>query len=232
MSRQITIDDLTFRLRRSSRRKTVGITVERDGSLVLAAPSDCPVERIEEIAREKQFWVYSKLAEKNLLFRPPSPKEYVSGENFYYLGRNHRLKVVPDSEQDQPLRLFRGQFLLRKSAVPEGERHFTRWYSEHGQPWIRRRVERLSPGLRIRPTTVEVKSLGYRWGSCSTRGGLNFHWRVVLLPPRIVDYVVAHELVHLEVPHHGPDFWQLLERILPDYAARREWLASEGVRYG
>lgn len=231
MTDRLTIDDLSFRLRRSPNRKTVGITVERDGSLLLTAPIDCPTERVEEIAREKQFWVYSKLAEKNLLFRPPPPKEYVSGENFYYLGRNYRLKLVRDSDQDQPLRLFRGLFLLPRSAVPDAERHFVRWYTEHGQPWLWRRVERLAPALKVKPTTLHVRDLGYRWGSCNENGGLNFHWRTVLLPPRIIEYIAAHELVHLLVPNHGADFWRLLERALPDFAARKEWLAAKGINY-
>jgi predicted metal-dependent hydrolase len=231
MSGTLTIDDLEFTLRRSSKRSTVGITVDRDGSLVLSAPEDCPVERIEEIAREKQFWVYTKLAQKNLLFRPPPSKEYVSGESFHYLGRSYRLKLVDGTEQAVPLRLVHGRFRLRRDAVADAHRHFVRWYTEHGEPWLRRRVARLAPRVGTGPTSVEVRELGYRWGSCSVSGGLNFHWRSVLLPPRIVEYIVAHELVHLLVPNHGREFWTRLQRVMPDYESRKAWLAEEGGRF-
>src|SRR5690625_626463 len=234
MSESLTIDDLEFTLVRSPRRRTVGVTVERDGSLVLSAPEDCPIERVEEVAREKQFWVYQKLARKELLFRPAAPKEYVSGETFHYLGRGYRLKVVDASSgQDAPLRLFRGRFLLRRDEVARAEGHFIRWYSEQGKRWVERRVERFAVriGVRIgvRPASVTVRELGYRWGSCTPNGGLNFHWRSVLLPPRIVEYIIAHELVHLIVPDHSAEFWVRLERAMPDYAARKEWLAGEGA---
>lgn len=225
----LTIDDLHFTLVRSARRKTVGITVERDGSLVLAAPEDCPIERVEEIAREKRFWVYQKLARKEMLFRPAPRKEYVSGETFYYLGRGYRLKLIDSSEQGMPLRLLHGRFLLRRHATPAAHGHFVRWYSEHGRRWVERRVERWAPRIGVRPASVAVRELGYRWGSCTPNGGLNFHWRSVLLPPRIVEYIIAHELVHLIVPDHSAEFWGRLERAMPDYAVRKEWLAEEGA---
>lgn len=231
MNDTLTIDDLHFTVVRSANRKTVGITVERDGSLVLRAPDACSLQRVEEVAREKQFWVYTKLAQKNLLFRPRPPKEYVSGESFEYLGRSYRLKLVEAATQEQPLRLAQGLFLLRRDAVPEAHRHFVRWYSRNGQRWLVRRVERLAPRIGVMPTFVEVRELGYRWGSCTMEGGLNFHWRSVLLPPKIVEYIVAHELVHLITPNHGAEFWQRLERAMPDYAARKEWLAEEGAGY-
>ena len=75
-----------------------------------------------------------------------------------------------------------------------------------------------------------VRELGYRWGACGQDGTLNFHWRTVLLPPRIVEYIVAHELVHLHEAHHGAEFWRRLERAMPDDAARKKWLAENGGR--
>jgi predicted metal-dependent hydrolase len=76
---------------------------------------------------------------------------------------------------------------------------------------------------------VTVQDLGYRWGSCGKGGRLYFHWRTILLPPRIVDYVVVHELVHLLEPHHTPEFWQRVERAMPDYA---EDVARSGAPRG
>lgn len=226
----LTVDDLRFTLVRSARRKTVGITVDRDGSLVLAAPETYPLEQLEEFAREKRFWIYEKLARKDMLFRRPARKEYVSGETFYYLGRGYRLKVVDDSEPQPPLKLHQGWFQLRRSAVPDARRHFVRWYSENGRRWIERRLERWAPRIGARPTSVRVRELGYRWGSCTPNGGLNFHWRSVQLPPSIVDYIIVHELVHLIVPDHSADFWRRLERAMPDYISRKEWLAENGAR--
>jgi hypothetical protein len=94
------------------------------------------------------------------------------------------------------------------------------------------RVERQAGRLEVEPGGVEVRELGYRWGSCGKGGRLYFHWRSILLPPRIVEYVVVHELVHLREPHHTPAFWRAVERVLPDYAARKQWLAEHGASVG
>lgn len=82
------------------------------------------------------------------------------------------------------------------------------------------------------PGGAAVQELGYRWGSCGKGGRLFFHWRSILLPPRIADYVVVHELVHLREPHHSPGFWRAVERVLPDFALRKQWLAEHGAEAG
>lgn len=75
-----------------------------------------------------------------------------------------------------------------------------------------------------------MQELGYRWGSCGEQA-LNFHWRTLQLPPRIIDYVVLHELVHVLEPRHDSAFWQKVERAMPDYGARKEWLAEHGHQF-
>lgn len=227
----LTIGDLTFTLRYSDRRRTVGVTVDRSGELLVSAPAGCPRSRVEELVREKTFWVYTKLALKEKLFRPTPTREYVSGESFYHLGRSYRLKLVAPDASDTPLRLVSGRFLLHRSARREAPDLFRNWYGTHGKPWIDRRVQLFADRMEVEPQPVEIRDLGYRWGSCSTRGKLLFHWRTVLLPPRIIEYVVAHELTHLLHRKHDACFWETLGRCMPDFRARKEWLAERGGLY-
>lgn len=230
MSETLVIDDLVFELRRSPRRKTVEITVDREGELILSAPSDSPVEQLEQVARDKRFWIYTKLALKELLFQPPQPKEFISGESFYYLGRSYRLLLV-DAFSGPALVLLHGRFRLRRDEQFNAQQHFIDWYTRHGQPWIERRVRLLEDRIGVEPGRVQVRDLGFRWGSCGQGGSLNFHWRVVALPPRIIEYVIAHEMVHLIEPHHTDVFWRRLERVIPDLAGRKLWLAHNGSRF-
>lgn len=233
MTNTLAVDGLTYELRRSPKRATIGITVDRDGSLILTAPEDCPEATIEEIVRKKQLWVHTKLAQKRLLFRPRAQKEYVTGEGFQYLGRSYRLLLV-DAEADSPtpaLRLCGGWFELRRDERYRAEEHFVGWYTRNGEPWIRRRASLLSDRIGAEPASVCVRELGYRWGSCGPGGTLNFHWRTLCLPPRMVEYVIVHELVHLVEPHHGPGFWRRVERVIPDFADRKRWLAENGGRF-
>ncbi len=220
----LVIDDLQFELRRSPRRRTVQVTVDRGGELVISAPDDCPVRTMEDFVREKKFWIYTKLAEKEALRRPVPRKRYVSGESFPYLGQNYRLLLVP--HQDVPVKLERGRFKLRRTDAPGGRAHMVRWYSDHARVWVRKRVERWQGRIRVSPSDVVVQDLGYRWGSCGKGRNLYFHWRSILLPPRIVEYIVVHELVHLYEAHHTPQFWMRVERAIPDFVQHKQWLAE------
>jgi predicted metal-dependent hydrolase len=220
----LVVDELHFEVRRSPRRHTVQITVDRGGELVLSAPEACPVKKMEGFVREKRFWIYTKLAEKEVLLRDGPRKEYVSGESFPYLGRSYRLLLV--QHQDVPVKLDRSRFSMRRDTAATGRAAMIQWYAEHALAWLPQRVARLASRLGVKPATVAVKDLGYRWGSCGKGGTLNFHWRTILLPPRIVEYVIAHELAHLHEPHHTPEFWRRVERAMSDFAARKQWLAE------
>ena len=234
MSDTLVVDDLQFGLRRSAKRKTIGITIDRDGSLVLHAPVDVSEQTVEAYAREKRLWIHSKLAEKESLTWPTRKKEFVSGEGFHYLGRNYRLLLVDacnSSNSLPPLRLHQGRFLLNRDEQERGREHFIEWYTGHALPWLRRRVDLLADRVGIASPAIRVRDLSFRWASCSKGKTLNFHWRTTLLPPRTIEYIVAHELVHLHESRHSSDFWQRLERAMPDFGARKQWLSENGGGY-
>lgn len=162
----LVVDGLTYELRRSPRRTTIGITVDRDGSLILSAPDDCSTQTIEQTARKKQLWVHTKLTEKRLLFRPKPPKKYVTGEGFHHLGRSYRLLLIdaPEDDTSTPaLRLRRGRFELRRDERHRAGEHFVEWYVRNGQPWIHRRVDLFSDRVGASPASVEVRELSIRW---------------------------------------------------------------------
>ena len=223
----LTVGDLRFALKRSTRRRTMEITVERTGELILSAPPDVGVAKLRAFALEKRFWVYTKLAEKERLLRGVATKEYVDGEGFLYLGRSHRLKVVDG--QVAPLRLMNGRFLLNRAEIAAGREHFVHWYSERARAWLSNRVAEYQTRMGVQPAGVKVQDLGYRWGSCGKGEWLYFHWKTVLLPARIAEYVVVHEMAHLHERHHTPDFWLRVERAMPDFAQRKDWLAEHGM---
>lgn len=226
----LAVDDLRLEVRRSPRRRTLGLTVDRRGELVVSAPEDVDDRALRAFVRDKKVWIYTKLAEKGALrAERQSEKQFVTGEGFHYLGRSYRLLLVDD--QDRPLKLEAGRFRIRRDEAKHGRAHLVRWYAEHAAAWLERRVESWAPALRVRPTSVKILDLGNRWGSCGKSGTVNFHWATILLPMGVVDYVVVHELAHLREPHHTPAFWRLVERALPDCERRKAWLAEHGAEY-
>ncbi len=224
---RIYVDDLQFAIRRSARRRTMQITVERTGELILSAPPGVGIDQLRDFVSEKRFWIYTKLAEKDRLQRKVPRKEFVGGEGFLYLGRNHRLKLV--ESQDVHLKLVNGRFVLRHDAQPGAREHFIRWYSEKARVWLSGRVADYQSRMEVAPAGVKVQDLGYRWGSCGKGDWLYFHWKTILLPARIAEYVAVHEIAHLHEPHHTPGFWLRVERAMPDFAQRRAWLAEHGI---
>lgn len=225
--RCIQVDDLQFAIRRSARRRTMQITVERTGELILSAPPDVGISQLRDFIIEKRFWIYTKLAEKDRLQRQVPRKEFVNGEGFLYLGRSHRLKLV--EHQDAPLKLANGRFALRQDVQDTAREHFIRWYSERARVWLSGRVADYQSRMEVAPAGVKVQDLGYRWGSCGKGDWLYFHWKTILLPARIAEYVVVHEIAHLHEPHHTPAFWLRVERAMPDYYQRKTWLAEHGI---
>lgn len=223
----IRVDDLQFTIRRSAQRRTMQITVERTGELILSAPPEVDIDQLREFVSKKRFWIYTKLAEKDRLQRKVPRKEFVDGEGFLYLGRTHRLKVV--GEQNVPLKLVAGRFCLSREALPSAREYVIRWYSERAKAWLSSQVGDFRSRMEVSPAGVKVQDLGYRWGSCGKGDWLYFHWKTILLPARIAEYVVVHEIAHLHEPHHTPAFWLRVERAMPDYAQRRAWLAEHGI---
>lgn len=220
------VDDLCFELRRSARRKTIQITVDRGGELVLSAPPGVAESRLRQFALDKRLWIYTKLAERERLQGRVPIKEYVDGEGFLYLGRSYRLRLVDG--QALPLKLAQGRFLLRRDATAQARDHFVAWYCQHGLVWLKARVAEYSSRMEVAPTGVKVQELGYRWGSCGKGDWLYFHWKTALLPARIAEYVAVHEIAHLHVPHHTPAFWRRVARAMPDFVQRKVWLAEHG----
>lgn len=223
----LTIDDLQIPVRESTRRKTLQLTVERDSTLLLASPPGIDRATLEAFVRAKQAWVYKKIAEKALTQKTVRKKQFIQGESFLYLGRHHRLNLV--SEQPEPLKLVKGRFHLSLDEQPEARDHFIRWYSSRAKPWLWQRVQEFTRRLEVEPAGIKVQDLGYRWGSCGKGKMLYFHWKTILLPARIAEYVVVHELVHLHEPNHSSEFWLRMERAMPDYEERKQWLSEHGM---
>lgn len=223
----LSVDELRFTVRRSARRRTLQITVERNGDLIISAPPDVSDQTLRDFVLGKRFWIYTRLAEKERLQCHVPRKEYVDGEGFLYLGRSHRLKLV--DQQETPLKLVNGRFALRRDALPGAREQFVRWYSEHARPWLAARVAAYRSRMEAQPAGVKVQDLGYRWGSYGKGDWLYFHWKAILLPARIAEYVVVHEIAHLHQPHHTTEFWLRVERAMPDFAQRKAWLAEHGM---
>lgn len=234
MNDGLKIDDLTFEVRRSKRRKTIELTVDRDASLIVHLPESASLEDASALIKNKLVWVHQKLAGRERtpdgeVFRRP---EFVDGEGFYFLGRHYRLKLVdprPDEGPVPTVRFEGDRLLFRRSQADAGEARIVEHYTRAANPFLNGAVARWKNFVGVSPARfVNVMDLGFRWGSCSVDGTLNFHWRVMQLPPAVINYVVVHELAHLKVIDHSPAFWKVVANALPEYHTHRDWLRDKG----
>jgi hypothetical protein len=220
------VGDLDVRVKVSDRRRTVGLTVERDASITAVVPPDTDEAWLARAIIAKRPWLFSKLRERTETGLP-QPREYVTGEGFPYLGRSYRLLLVDDGPM--PVRLWRGRLEMGRDCADDAAAHLVRWYRTVGMPWLDKRAAPWAQRMMTEVATLRVRPLGYRWGSCGADGTVNIHWATMQLPPDLIDYVLVHELAHVRHHDHGANFWRIVERAMPDASARRVRLRHAGA---
>jgi predicted metal-dependent hydrolase len=222
------IGEFDIQVKHSGIRNSMCLTVERDGSISLALPLEATEREVEQFVKSKSFWLYTKLAEKEELRHKVIPKkQFVNGEGFLYLGRSYRLKI--EKNINYPVQLKQGRFVMSSTDVDEAQSYLVKWYRKKAQKWLEARFEDFKTQISIQPENIHIRDLGYRWGSCSRNKDLYFHWKVILLPKSLIDYVLVHELMHLIEPEHNEAFWKLVSLILPDYEERKNKLDKIGI---
>ena len=226
---------ITYEVTRSERRKkTIQTLVSADRVRVLA-PADASDRELEDLVREQAPWILDR---RESLRSGPAPKRFVTGETMPYLGQDFELVVNTDDFLRPWVRFEGGRF--RFDAPPGLDRReraklirnaFADWYRTEAAGHLPERVEHWAP--LVAPTSdpaVLIRDQRSRWGSCSRDGTLRFNWRLMMLAPDLVDYVVVHELTHLMVMNHSPFFWECMTRVMPDVTDRRRRLREAGRR--
>ncbi|NWL27968.1 M48 family peptidase [Paenarthrobacter ureafaciens] len=227
-----------YRLERRER-VTLEITVEPDGLVRVIAPSKAAVEDIAARVRKRARWILAQQASFSS-FRPHTPPRiYVPGETHLYLGRQHRIRVVPpdackgaSKELCTPsVKMVRGFLEVRCVDFHDTgaiEKYIKEWYRKRAQVQLRSRLElnrqRFPEPRTVQPTSVRLQHMPTRWGSTSPRGNLVLNPDLVRAPMECIDYVVTHELCHLVVPNHGRQFFELQRLVMPDWERRKQRL--------
>ncbi|MFY9144944.1 MAG: SprT family zinc-dependent metalloprotease [Bacteroidales bacterium] len=222
------LENIDITIEKTKRKKTVSIFIERDSSVRVLAPASASNETIETAIKSKEYLIFSKLAKWKELNQGKVNREYVNGQSFLYLGRNYRLKLTED--QNVPLKISGGFFLLDKKYLPKAEKVFKDFYKEKGLLKIKERIKVHEDKFSIKPTSVKVLDLQNRWASWTPKNGLNFHWKCVMAPVSVLDYIIMHEMVHLKYPNHSADFWNELDKKMPNFREQEKWLKRNGVK--
>lgn len=219
---------ITFSVIRRAR-KTLAISVEPDASVTVAAPLDAAMKDIEVKVRKRAAWVRRQQDYFQQFLPRRTQRLYVSGETHLYLGRQYRLKIERGATRS--VKLTRGRFVVRTPRPDDTELTaalLKRWYLDHARIKFDERLQASLPRFprpeQFRPSGMIIREVAKRWGSMSRNRRLLLNPRLVEAPIGSIDYVIVHELCHIQEPHHGKAFFKLLEDVMPDWRRRKQRL--------
>ena len=224
---------VSFKLFRVPRRRNVHVLVNDEGGLEVRAPWRFSVDDARAAIQEHRNWVLGALEEtrSRLRLRP----QLVTGNLLPFLDEQLRLRVEVQAQlslfdvgdrvssrsgsvQRQGRELHVQVHAAGQSAV---RRLLETWYHEQAEKIFVQHMPPIAEALDVQYSQVSVRAQRTRWGSCSSRGSINLNWRLMLMPVRLMEYVLAHELAHLREMNHSPAFWALVGEVFPDYRERR-----------
>ncbi|MCB4758778.1 MAG: M48 family metallopeptidase [Sulfurovum sp.] len=207
--------------------KHIHLKVKPSGEVILTAPTDSNKREIEYVLQKRAGWIDKKIAFFDT-HRDVVEKEYVSGENFKYLGRNYRLKVI--GSQEEKVKLQRGylQVFTKETANIERKKKLLQaWYRQKAQIYFSKAIEKYKPIVKQEIETVRIREMKTRWGSCNpSKGYINLNLKLIEKPTECIEYVVFHELAHLVYADHSMEFYNYLSLFMPDWKKRKERLES------
>jgi predicted metal-dependent hydrolase len=208
-----------------SKRKTLALQVTHDGMVIVRAPKNAPQKAINSFIARYSKWVEKKKTQAHEFNKTNPPKTFVDGERFIYLGEFYKLSLV-----DNPniaIRFDAG-FYLDSAQTKKARSLFIDWYIRRAKPIITERVGYYTALTGLTHNRLRITNAKSRWGSCSANNNIRFSWRLVMAPMNVIDYVVVHELVHIQIKNHSKTFWDKVENTLPDYRQHRQWLKDNG----
>ena len=224
------VTPLPYRIRRSDRARRARIQVSAEGVEVVV-PRRLAIKDVEPFVEEKRPWIERTLRRMREAEAEHSPPQLEDGGEVPFLGARVALSVHVEPARRRPHVSLRGDTLHVKvahSGAAALRDALERWYRRQARDEVAPRLEAATARAGTSYTKLQIRAQRTRWASCSSSGAMSFNWRLLLAPPEILDYVIEHEVVHLQIHDHSDRFWAELRRRVPDYRDREEWLKRHG----
>lgn len=199
----------------------IRIHVYPDGSVEIEAPPGKPQAEIQKAAQKRARWVFDHRQSTMQARKLSLPREYVSGETHFYLGRRHKLIVRAERGLPSSVRLTRGRLEVTAPVSDPAaiRRRLHQWYSDRAQDYLTRKLAEWSsalPWVGVQPE-LRLVAMSTQWGSCSPQGAIHLNPALIRAPRHCIDYVVLHELCHLIEHNHSKRFYAMLDRHMPTW---------------
>ncbi len=229
-----------------SRRKTLCLMINKDGSVTAKAPHLFPTDKeIEGFVIQKAEWI---IKQRNRLFEREEQRisrEFKEGLTLPYLGEEKAVQFFPGKKiriywnreslvvESPDWKGFQNEdereSFFEKQAEEKLKKELKKWYKKQGKDYITKRVDFYKDMIGVTVTDVSIKSRKSQWGSCDSKGLITFSWRLVMAAPKAIDYVVVHELCHRKYMDHSQEFWKEVAKYMPDFKEQKDWLEEHSV---
>lgn len=216
------------------KRKTLCIRVCPPKEVTVISPIGKSQKEILQTVQAKSKWIIKKLFDMKNMGEIPAEKQYVTGEEFFYLGEKYTLRIEEDEKFKRSKVVLKDHEILvciSKYDSDKARLALENWYKKQATEKISESIAYYQGFINVTPSNVVVKRQKRRWGSCTSSHKLLFNFKCVMLPLPILDYIVVHEMCHMVQLNHSKEFWALVKKILPDYKQRKEWLKSNGIMF-
>ena len=218
---------ITYTLKRSGKRRSIGLRID-DRGLTVSMPLRASEKWLSSVLQDKAHWVVEKLDGWQTC-KPPVPR-WQDGEKIDFLGELLELRVVPSLFSAPAQRRGHELWLFVTGDSAHIEQAVSDWYRREAEQFFAQRVALFAPLLNTAPRTVKLSQAKTQWGSCTAQGAVRLNVQLIKLPPRLIDYVVVHELAHLRELNHSAAFWRVVGSVCPDYARLRSELKAVTIR--
>jgi predicted metal-dependent hydrolase len=222
--------NIPYTIRISTRARILRLVVRQESGLEIVVPHGVRPRQIEEALHRKARWILKSMRRLQTL------PELQDGRELSCMGKLLHLQVIVSDRvaPGRPRVTLAGATLLVTLRETDGNNAdmlrsaLERWFRRRAHTLIPDRLMTANQAFGFRYGRVTIKEQKSRWGSCSRAGNLNFNWRLLMAPLPVLDYVLIHELAHLQELNHAPAFWQLVASACPDYQTQRRWLREHG----
>lgn len=229
------IDKIPFELRpKSQESNRITIKVKPDCQVIVFAPPSATHDEIIVAVNKRAKWVYNKLR----IFRAQqeyiTPRQYISGESHYYLGKKYLLKVIDDSKTKPEVKLVRGQLQIIAARNIEHRRQLlSDWYKQKAFEVFSKRLDQLllTASWIKEPPSINLRAMRSRWGSCAVNGKITLNTHLIKAPIACIDYVILHELCHHSEHNHSAKFYRLLNQVSPNWKQVKQYLDKAANLY-
>lgn len=227
MSELISVGEFSVLWRKSARRtRSLALKIDRNGQLIAMTPLKTPEREVRRFVQSRGVWVKEQLAQFAALQRE---KDQARGTSLWFLGE--KLDIQPKiGRKNDIVHDINGLSVISRQPISREllDRRVKKWLRDQAGQWLPEQLQMISARTGLAGNGLQIKSYTARWGSCRHDGFIQLNWKLVMAPIEVIEYVIVHELCHLENFNHSKRFWAQVAQHCPTYKTHRKWLKQNG----